>query len=72
MGEPVCVVDTAGGKVVPLLEGTGEDEGSGGLLKVYAVDVALDVALEPGWLEPVNVENSVGVLLLKEKAGRIT
>lgn len=58
---------------MPLLEGTGgEDEESGRLLEVYAVDVALDVALEPGWQEPVNVENSVGVLLLKEKAGRIT
>lgn len=49
-GEPDCVVDSAGGNAVPLLNGIGADDEERGrsLEEVYAVDVALDVALELG------------------------
>ena len=64
-GGPVCVVDTLGGNTVLLLHVKWEDEEeSGRELEVHAVDVILNVALEPGWLGLVVVEDSVGVLLL--------
>lgn len=71
-GEPVWVVDTPDGNAVPLLDGIGgDDEESERALEVYAVDVALDVVLELGWLGLVVVEKPVGVLLLEEELAEL-